>query len=177
MPMKATDESYTGGFTGTIPEFLRWIQGWLAYGSVHISEPVASSRSWKGPVRRVEMVTAGYSDDEDLLGLVHLGRGNALSLFSLRFWESRGGRYVYEIPAEDFDSESETVWLQPASAVFETVARARKVVIGMPQHDELVIEAPNGVELAFAEPERDINDPSGVLTIQPYHPPATEQNR
>ena len=172
MPAITADTPDKDGFTGTIPDFLDWVEGRLVYGSVRISEPFVSDRPWPKTVRRVEMVTAGYSDDEDLLGRIHLGKGDALSFFGLMFWESthKGGLYVYEVPVAKYDSEKETTWLRPATDQFESAARARTLVVKTSEDDEFSVEFPEGMALSFAEPDREINDPAGVLTVHPYEP-------
>lgn len=36
-----------------------------------------------------------------------------------------------------------------------------------PKSTEMQLEMPHGVQLSFAEPDRDIVEPAGVLTIEP----------
>lgn len=175
MPEITAQERSRDGFEGSVPDFLDWIRGRLIYGSVRVSRPVSASprRARRPLVYRVELVSGGHSADEDLLGRIHLGRGEALSLFSLQFWESshRGGLYVYEVPTREFHSKEEKVWLQPATDVFETLARARRLDVRGLEGDLLSVETPTGIELAFSEPDRDVNSPAGVMTIQPYCSP------
>lgn len=170
MPTITADTPDEDGFTGTIPDFLDWVADRLVYGHVHVSESFDNDRPWPKTVRRVEMVTGGYSEDEGLLHRVHAGKGDALSFFGLSFWESthRGGLYVYEVPVAKYDSEEVCTWLQAAGDHFEDIARARTLVVRTPGDDEISLEVPGGVALSFAEPERDINEPAGVLTIEPY---------
>lgn len=158
-----TDEPARDGFTGTIPAFLEWLEDRLAYGGVLISEPVPAELGRK-QVRRVELITAGYSGDERLLGRVEHG-----SIFALMFWSSthRGGLAVFEVPVERYDSSEEITWLEPASDVFEEIHRAREVIVRTPQEDEFSITVPHGAQLSFSEPERDINAPAGMLVIEP----------
>ncbi len=159
-----------GGFTGTIPVFLEWLEEQLAYGAVSIGDPEPAELFPERLVRRVSLVTGGYSDDEALLGRVEHG-----SLFSLSYWESshRGGLTVYEVPVERFDSLEEHEWLEPPTDVFEKIHRARTLIVrtsvssASGSSTEMQIEVPYGVQLSFSEPNRDIVEPAGVLTIEP----------
>ncbi|MFE4332509.1 hypothetical protein ACFRQM_24720 [Streptomyces sp. NPDC056831] len=85
------------------------------------------------------------------------------------FWASshRGGLHVHEVPVERVDSPQELTWLEPATDVFERVHRARELVVRTPQCDEFSVGLPNGAQLSFSEPDRDINEPSGVLLVDP----------
>lgn len=165
-PYGTTSNGYPvpGGFTGTIPAFLGWIEQHLVYGGVTIGEP-EPARYGNRQMRRVKLVTGGWSDDEGLLHRVDR------SLFSLAFWASthRGGLYVHEIPVEQFDSAEETTWLEPPSDVFERVHRARTVVIVTPG-GEHTFAVPAGARLRYNEPDRDINEPAGVITVEAIDP-------
>lgn len=156
-----------GGFAGTLPDFLCWLKERLAYGGVSVGDPVPSELRPQRLVRRVELVTAGYSDDEALCGRVENG-----SLFGLMFWDSshRGGLTVYEVPVERFDSPQELTWLDPPTDVFQEVHRARELVVRTPQGDEFSVALPHGARLSFSEPERDIAEPDGVLVVEPIDP-------
>lgn len=110
------DES-RDGFAGTVRAFLAWLQHRLVYGGVIIGDPApAEPPAGKLLVRRVEMITGGYCDDEALLDRVQAG-----SMFSHMYWRSthRGGLYIYEVPVEGFESDQEITWLGPASDVCE----------------------------------------------------------
>lgn len=169
-----TGEPGREGFAGTVPGFLDWLQEQLRYGGVGISDLVLAEASFdKRTVRRVELVTGGYSDDEHLLGRVYRG-----SMFALKFWRSLhlGGRYVYEVPFEHFDSPQEITWLQPESDVFEQLHRAREVIVRTPQGDEFSVSLPHGAQLSFSEHGfdgrgRDIDEPAGVLLVEPIDEP------
>ncbi len=101
------------GYTGTLAEFLAWIETRLQYGGIRISAPAPSA----DPLRcdderlyhRVEMVTGGYSDDEDLLWRVQA------SILGIMYWRSShaGGLYVYEIPVAAMSDDSSFDWLSP----------------------------------------------------------------
>ena len=159
----------TGGFGGTIPNFMDWLTENLSYGGVIISDPQPSTHGFPSDrlVHRVELITAGYSDDEDLLGRVYQG-----SLFALMFWRElhAGGLYVYEVPVERFDSTQQLAWLDPKSNVFREIHRARTIIMHTVHGDEIELDLPHGATLSFSEPDRDINKPAGVLTIEPIVP-------
>lgn len=182
--LTANGRPIPGGFSGTIPAFLDWLDEHLAYGGVSIGDPEPHEFIPGRKVRKIRLVTGGYSDDEALLGRVASG-----SMFWLSYWESthRGGLYVYEIPVERFDSPQELEWLEPPTDVFESVHRAREVIVKTAQGDEFSIDVPHGARLLFSEPDRDIVEPAGVLTVEPIteedsvwkrfaaqQPPATE---
>lgn len=158
-----------GGFTGTVPAFLDWLEERFAYGGVSIGDPEPAELNEKRLVRRVGLVTAGYSDDEALCGRVERG-----SLFGFMFWASshRGGLTVYEVPVERFDSPQELTWLDPPTDVFERVHRARELVVRTPQGDEFSVAMPDGAQLRFCEPDRDIAEPNGVLIVEHIEPDA-----
>lgn len=158
------DEPARDGFTGSVSAFLEWLEDRLVYGGVLVSKPMPAEIDHKKLVRRVELITAGYSDDERLLGRIEQD-----SMFALMFWSSthRGGLVVYEVPIEHYSSSEEITWLRPASDVFEEIHRAREVIVRTPQEDEFSIAVPHGAQLSYSEPERDINEPAGVLVIEP----------
>lgn len=156
-----------GGFTGTVGAFIEWLGDHLAYGGISVGSPIADPLRPHRKVRQIRMVTGGYSDDEALLGRVRR------SVFALAFWESdhRGGLSMYLVPVEKFDSDEPQTWLEEPSDVFERVHRARTLVIDLgdpadPAGEQLSFQVPHGVELCFAEPERDICEPAGVLTVR-----------
>lgn len=151
-----------GAFTGTIPAFLDWLTEHLSYGGVTVSEPEPDEFRAGRMIRKISLVTAGYSDDEALLGRV--GRG---SLFSLRFWESdhRGGLSVYHVPVDDFESKKETTWLDEPSDTFERLYRVRSLVIDTGHSSTITFGAPTGVTLSLSEPNREISNPRALLRI------------
>lgn len=161
--MTANGRPVPGGFTGTVPAFLDWLEARLAYGGISIGEPEPDELHPGRSVREVRLVTAGYSDDEDLL--CRVGRG---TMFSLRFWESdhRGGLSIYRVPIEDFDSDKETTWLDEPTDVFEEIWRARRLIVDAGHSTPTAFDVPGGVRLRFAEPDRDVCAPAGVLTIE-----------
>ncbi|MFF3127030.1 hypothetical protein ACFVRD_33065 [Streptomyces sp. NPDC057908] len=79
----------------------------------------------------------------------------------------RGGLDVYEVPVERVDSPQELTWLEPATDVFERVHRARELAGRTPQGDEFSVGLPNGAQLSFSAPDRDINEPSEVRLVEP----------
>lgn len=163
------DSQVTTGFIGTIPEFIEWLNDHLRYGGVTVEELRVNDRfgATDQTVHTIRMITAGYSDDEYLLGRV-APRNSTASFFGLRFWESthRGGLDVYEVPAAEFDSPLRRQWLPPASDVFEQVGRARELNVRLDPDTEICLPLPYGARISFSEPNRDINDPAGVLLIE-----------
>lgn len=160
--LTANGRPVPGGFAGTVPAFVDWLQEQLAYGGASVSEPVPDGTRAHPLVREVRLVTAGYSDDEALLGRVRRG-----SMFSMRFWESdhRGGLSVYRVPVEAFDAPEPVQWLGEPTDVFEEVWRARRLVIDL-QDASHAFDLPAGARLRFAEPGRDVCAPAGVLTVE-----------
>lgn len=156
------------GFEGTVTEFLEWLKDQLCYGGVRISDPQPGEMSTDADrlVRRVELVTAGFSSDEHLIGRVDT------NLFSWMYWRSThvGGLFVYEVPVDHFDKTSPQMWLPVETDVFQQIHRAREVIVRTPGGDEYSVFMPHGAALSFAEPDRDICAPSGVLTITPIEP-------
>lgn len=162
--LTANDRPIPGGFTGTIPAFLDWLEEHLAYGGVGISEPQPAEFMPQRMVRKVSLVTGGYSDDEALLGRVSRD-----SLFGMSYWESshRGGLTVYEVPVASFDSAKKYEWLAAPTDVFERLHRARTIVV-QDVAGETVFELPveHGAVLAFSEPH-DAIESAGQLTVSP----------
>lgn len=162
--LTANDRPIPGGFTGTIPAFLDWLEEHLAYGGVGVSDPQPAEFMPQRMVRKVSLVTGGYSDDEALLGRVSRG------LFGMSYWESshRGGLTVYEVPVASFDSAKEYEWLAAPTDVFERLHRVRTIVVQDVAGDT-VFEIPveHGAVLAFSEPDRDTIEPVGLLTVSP----------
>lgn len=163
--MPDTDTTATEDFTGTVPAFLEWLQETLQYGGITISEPRPDEYSAQADrlVRDICLITAGFSDDEHLLGRV----ANK-SMFSFRFWESthRGGLTVYRVPVEVYESPEELLWLDPADDVINEVWRARTLIIDTGHSSRLTFALPAGARLRFSEPDRTICSPDGVLTLE-----------
>lgn len=101
------------GFTGTLRDYLAWIEEVLMYGSLQLGE----AREVEHPVstdalqRELRLVTGGFSTDESLLHRVRQG-------FLAMYWESehRGGLYLYEIPASALESTEVYPWMRPVAA-------------------------------------------------------------
>ncbi|MCI4659764.1 hypothetical protein [Cryobacterium zhongshanensis] len=149
------------GFTGTLAAFLQWLDDACIYGGVVIHEP--SLNSFGHPIIKVETVTCGYSSDEHLLGRV------AQSVLVRSRWVSshRGGLVVYEFPTDWVASVDEQAWLEPESDVFDTVYRVRRVRLYDTTGYYVEMGYDGVAELLFSEPDRDINEPAGLLIIRP----------
>ena len=96
-----------GGFVGTVPDFLVWLNDNLCDGSVSIE---GRTRDVNGrAVYLVNTVTGGFSDDEALLARVEN------SLFGITFWESthRGGLTQYLVWDNEFTRSTDAMWLDP----------------------------------------------------------------
>lgn len=165
-PKDRAELAVESGFTGTLSEFLDWIEDSLIYGGL-VRKPIVDS--YGRPKVQVDMITGGASSDESLLGRVYRS-GSLISA-----WRSThaGGLYVYEFPDDWFTSESRE-WLKPSAGdPFETIYAVRKVRIVSPsgKHIETLEGYENGVELIFDEgtPDgrRDFNNISGILTVRP----------
>jgi hypothetical protein len=148
------------GFTGTLSAFLEWLDEALVYGGVRVHD--AEPDSYGKTKMKVETITAGYSSDEHLLGRV------SSSLLVRLNWQSshRGGLEVFEFP-EWLRDETERVWLEPETDVFETVYRVRRVRLYDERGDFVEFSYEEAASLAFQEPDRDINEPDGLLIIRP----------
>jgi hypothetical protein len=148
------------GFTGTFSAFLDWLNDSLVYGGIVVYD--ATNVSGRDVIR-VEAVTAGYSSDEQLLGRI---RQSVLPSYN---WVSshRGGRDVYEFPKGWKDSDEESEFVAPEDGVFQRVHRARRIQLVTENGDRIDVNFDAGAELVFEEPDRDINEPDGVLTIRP----------
>lgn len=151
------------GFTGTLSAFLEWLKDSLTYGFVLIHEE--GLNRFGNPVIRVETVTGGYSSDEHLLGRV------SRSVFVQANWHSshRGGLVIYEFPTDWVTSENELTWLEPENDVFETIHRARRVRVYTENGDYVELNYDGAAELVFQEPDRDVNEPDGLLIVRPAH--------
>jgi len=159
------------GFTGTYAGFIAWLEASLVYGGVVVQPPETNEHG--RVTTKVETITGGYSSDERLLGRV------SRCVYMQGMWRSShaGGRVVYEIAEWMVNSTEELVWLEPDNGVFERVYRVRTVRIyqedtSYGQVGDFIELAYNGAaELSFHEPDRDINEPAGVLTIRPLPVP------
>lgn len=162
-PSTANGRPIPAGFTGTLPDFLDWLAGYVSgYASLIVSEPRPCS--WnpnRGLVHHVEAVTGGYSDDEDLFSRLRH------SMFGFRFWESshRGGLTVYEVPVSALESADEVTWMEPITDVFQTIYRARSVRLDT-GHGHTTFPAVHGVELSFCETDTDGYDRFGTLYVR-----------
>lgn len=105
------------GFSGTLQEYLDWLDEMLMYGGLTLSEPRPHPWRKSQLVRELKLVTGGFSTDEKLIGRAERG------LLGLMYWESshRGGLFVYLIPQEALDSELVREWMKPETGVFETI--------------------------------------------------------
>lgn len=167
--VRIMSENIHQGFTGTVPGFVDWLRSALAYGHVGVGEPAPSEISPTRLVRTIEMVTAGYSSDEALLGNV---ADPQYSMFALRFWASthRGGLYTYQVPVSSFDSGETTTWLKPSDDVVQELYRARTLIVRTAGEEVLRMKL-EGVRISFTEYDRDINNPGGTVTIGPVADP------
>lgn len=156
----ASDE----GFTGTFTAFIEWLKDALVYGGVRVHEP--SQNDFGRTVTLVETFTGGYSSDELLLG--RLKR----HWFMAHHWvrSERGGLTVYEFPEWVTNSTDDLVWLDPDSGVIERVYRARTVRVFDAHGSFVEVSYDTDAELAFEEPDRDINTPDGVVIVRPAPP-------
>lgn len=152
------------GFTGTLYGFLFWLDEALMSSAITVGEPEprarADSLATDRLVRRIEMISGGHPDDDELLHRIQRGPLAA-------YWVSSyaGGLYVYEVPAERFGDGIERPWLLPLTGALATVARARTLVVHRAAGDSLEIDLPYGAEISFDEPNRDVDAPAGVLRI------------
>lgn len=157
------------GFTGTLEGFLEWLQEHLPYGGARITRGLPGEQaSLPRPGKtfmRIELVTGGYSKDEQLLGDVRS------SVYFGWNWVSThaGGLYVYEVFEDSplCDPDKELEWLGPENGVVETFHRAR--TLRVTGEDGAVLfehELPHGVELSFLEPKRDILTPAGDVVMR-----------
>jgi hypothetical protein len=151
------------GFTGTFAGFLAWLEESLVYGGIRheMTEP----DRWDRRHVKVGTVTGGYSSDERLLH--HVER----SLMVRSFWveSHRGGGTTYEFPEAFLTSDEEHTWVKPATNVFETSWRVRTVRVYAEDGSfvELSYGNSHAAELSFEEPDRDVMNPAGVLSIRP----------
>lgn len=150
------------GFTGTLSDLIVWLSESLVYGVVSISELTNKAASGKIVVE-IATCTGGYSSDEHLLGrLQH-------SIYMQQHWHSseRGGLVTYRVSPETWISEEEVPWLKPeADEPFEIVARARHVIVQNDISAGFYDNFPNGVELVFTEPDRDVGNLDGTLIVR-----------
>jgi hypothetical protein len=151
------------GFTGTLADFLDWLDRALVYGFIHVHEE--SLNQFGRPVIKIETVTGGYSSDEHLLGNVE----HSVQFGS--YWASKhkGGLVTYEFPVDLLSSNDEVTWLAPDSTdgLFETVYRVRRVRFYDERGDYTELNYDSAAELLFQEPDRDINEPAGLLIVRP----------
>ena len=169
MPYDPENAPCKDGFFGTIPQFLDWLKDELAYGGVRIDEPIQPDPTHPHgrTVIPVSLVTAGYSDDESLIGRVAQG-----SVFAQAFWESshRGGLHVFHVREEDFHSEQPIQWLDEATDVFSSLYRARHLTLENERGEVIDMSLPAmGVQLSYQEADDASRflDPHGVLRISP----------
>lgn len=148
------------GFTGTFSAFLSWLNDSLAYGGILVYDATNDAGR---EVTRVETITGGYSSDEQLLGRI---RESLLVSYN---WVSshRGGLDIYEFPKSWMESDEENEFLAPEDGVFHRVHRARRIRLVTENGDHIDVNFDAGAELVFEEPDRDVNEPDGLLTIRP----------
>jgi hypothetical protein len=152
------------GFTGTFTAFMEWLSDALAYGGIRVLGEVLNGHD--RPVIKVETFTGGFSSDEHLLSRVKCSAYMASSWIS----SHSGGLTVYEFPLWLANGTDELVWLAPEDGVFERIYRARHIRIYDKTGGFIELGYENGAELSFEEPDRDINEADGVLTIRPLAP-------
>ncbi|MEH1587980.1 hypothetical protein [Cutibacterium avidum] len=156
--MTITNTDAGTGYTGTLVGFLAWIETRLQYGGIRISAPAPSAEPLRSDderlYHRVEMVTGGYSDDEDLLWRV---QASILGMY----WRSShaGGLYVYEIPVAAMSNDSSFDWLSPVDpnridAVGPGAIEVHDVGGGVEHY-----AAPAGTELRYRD------EPDGSQTV------------
>lgn len=151
------------GFTGTFAGFLAWLEESLVYGGIRheMTEP----DRWDRRHVKVSTVTGGYSSDEKLLHRVEK------SLTPSHYWveSHRGGGTSYEFPEAFLTSDEERTWVKPDTSVFQTSWRVRTVRVYAEDGSftELSYGNSHAAELSFEEPDRDVMNPAGVLTIRP----------
>lgn len=171
-PKDRAELASEAGFKGTLAEFLDWLEESLVYGGMRRLPDTPDEYRPGKKVLRIELFTGGFSSDEHLLGRVFT------SPYTRSAWRSMhaGGLYVYEFNDSWQDSDKEYQWLQPELGdPFETLGRARKIrVVSASGKEVQILEGyRTGIELLFTEEgsapgsHPDINNPAGVLTIQP----------
>lgn len=171
-PKDRAELASEAGFKGTLAEFLDWLEESLVYGGMRRLPDTPDEYRPGKKVLRIELFTGGFSSDEHLLGRVFT------SPYTRSAWRSMhaGGLYVYEFNDSWQDSAEPIQWLQPELGdPFETIARARRIrVVSASGKEVQILEGyRTGIELLFTEEgatpgsHPDINNPAGVLTIQP----------
>lgn len=166
----ANNHPVPGGFTGTVPEFLAWVEERLVCGRLTLSA-VRTDLTGR-EVQVVEMTTGGYSDDEDFLGRIP-----HRSLFGWMFWESthRGGLTVYEVPVTYFSSDDVHEWITPPSDVFEEAHLARTLTVEPMSGDDpsevLRVDLPHGARLRYRETDSTSFPRTGELIVEPISTP------
>lgn len=158
------------GFTGTFDDFVAWLDRSLVYGGVLVADRLDGRGK---PVKELTTITGGYSSDEKLLGRLERNVMMAHSWVS----SHRGGKVVYELREPLFSPEVEHTWLSPLTDVFDTVYRVRTVQVFDERGDFVEFAYNEAAELAFSEPNRDICEPAGVLTIRPISVEASISKR
>lgn len=151
------------GFTGSFVDFIAWLEAALVYGGIRVHDEAPND--FGRPVVVVETVTGGYSSDEAFLG--RLDRSIWLSTNWVR--SERGGLRVYEFPEWIRDGK-ELEWLAPDNGLFKQIYRARTLRVITADGAETDFLFEDGAELLFTEPDRDILEPAGVLTVRPAPP-------
>lgn len=100
--------AHLAAFEGSPHQLVEYVHELWSYPDfVKVTDVVDT---WGRARKRVEMVTGGWSGNEDI------GSTLAGTLFHLAWWESthRGGLTVYDVPADQWDTPAE--WGQPAAA-------------------------------------------------------------
>lgn len=85
-------------FEGSAKEMIEYAASiYSDYGWIHVSD--GYSKVIRQKVKRIEMVTGGWSGNEDVIGVLQ-----ETLLWGLYWRKSeRGGYYMFEIPEKDYD--------------------------------------------------------------------------
>lgn len=139
----------TAGFTGTIPDFLDYLDERLEYGTVQIGPVGPHPQFPQTQARQIVLTTGGWSEDEVLLERVQS------SLFRTLFWASShaGGKFVYYVNSEWYDAPEEHQWLGPADndALIVRAPWARSVRILRSAADDVRVWLPHGADLLLGD--------------------------
>lgn len=168
-PQGVREAEIDRGFTGTLAACLGWIDAMMMNGDAILSAHPEPDEARPGTfVRRLELITGGYSTAE------HLCERVRSSLLGWRYWESshRGGLFVYLLPETDLASSAVCQWVSPLSPdePFERLPALTRLRVEPPGGaGDPVVAFPDGVELA-AEVDRDHPGEPGTLVVRPMTP-------
>lgn len=175
MPSIFADRPSRDGFSGTIPEFIDWLQNRLVGGAIEVSVPYELdelNRNWRANsdnlARRITIRNGGYSIAERMSSRV-AGHSQEFSWFAMSYWVSSTRNIdEYVVRCEDYDNDKPQKWLDRQTNALMSIYHPLELLVRTPNGDQFSVDMPS-IHLSFHEDvdsETMMSRRSGILVAE-----------